>query len=94
MLKEQEDFMLTTFDNQFNPFEDFNIWWKEDLRLGHDCCGLLARTSNTNELQSEEVQEEEIRRAANEIVNNYPFIYRIVYRDDYAERRETTREGG
>lgn len=93
MTREQEDFMLTTFDNQFNPFDEFNIWWKEDLRLGHDCCGLLARTSNTNELQSDEMQEKEIRRAAEEIVKNFPFIYKIVYRSDYPKSGKEAREG-
>ena len=94
MTREQEDFMLTTFDNPFNPFDDFMVWWKEDLRLGHDCCGLLARTSNTNDLQSEEMREKEIRRAANEIIESFPFIYRIVHRSDYATKGENTLAGG
>ena len=46
MNEQEKDSMLTTFDNRFNPFTDFIRWWKEDLRLGHDCCGTLAREAN------------------------------------------------
>ena len=35
--------MLTTFDNPFDPFEDFAEWFAYDLRLGYNSCGLLAR---------------------------------------------------
>ena len=41
----EKDSMLTTFDNPFNPFTEFDRWWKEDLLLGHNCCGLLANES-------------------------------------------------
>lgn len=35
--------LLTTTDNPFNPFVDFDSWYAEDLRLGYDTCGLIAR---------------------------------------------------
>lgn len=82
---DKEEFMLTTFDNPFNPFDDFDIWWKTDLRLGHDCCGLLAREAATSNNFSDEVNEEEIARAAKEICKSFPFIYRIVYRSDFPQ---------
>ena len=31
-----DDFMLTTTDNPFNPWIDFDTWYAEDIRLGHD----------------------------------------------------------
>ena len=77
------DSMLTTFDNPFNPFKEFDLWWKEDLRLGHDCCGLLARTANTSDLASDDINEAEIDRAMNEIVEKEPMIYKKVSNSDY-----------
>lgn len=81
---ESKDTMLTTFDNPFNPFDEFEIWWKMDLILGHNCCGLLAMKAHTSEIFSDAVNEQEIDRAMEEICRSEPMIYRIVTRDDYA----------
>ena len=35
--------MLTTTDNEFDPYDDFMKWYFEDMRLKHDCCGTLNR---------------------------------------------------
>ena len=79
----EDDFMLSTYDNEFNPFTDFIIWWKEDLRLGHDCCGTLARETNTSFVLSDIENEERILTAIDEIVKREPMIYRKVSRKDY-----------
>lgn len=72
------DFMLTTFDNPFDPFTDFIRWWKEDLRLGHDCCGKLAREANISDLAGDDVIVQDITDAAQRIVLQEPTIYKIV----------------
>lgn len=78
-----DDTMLTTYDNPFNPFTDFIAWWKRDLLLGHDCCGLLARTSNVNDAASDEVNDKAVVDAMQTIVKNEPMIYKIVTEDSY-----------
>lgn len=75
--------MLTTFDNPFNPFTDFIRWWKEDLLLGHDTCGTLARESNVSDIASDEVNEKYIDEAMKRIVMNEPMIYKMVLQSDY-----------
>lgn len=82
-----EDSMLTTYDNPFNPFTQFEAWWKRDLLLGYDCCGLLARTSNVSDIASDEVNDEYIVEAMKEIVRNEPMIYRIVTPSDFKNER-------
>lgn len=44
----KNSFLLTTTDNPLNPFNDWVAWYLEDLRLGHDTCGLLARLVSGN----------------------------------------------
>ena len=50
-----EQFMLTTFDNPFNPFENFRDWFVFDIEKGYKCCEIVDRISNvTNEMSSTE----------------------------------------
>lgn len=79
----EKDSMLTTFDNPFNPFTEFDRWWKEDLLLGHDCCGLLANESNVSDIASDEVNDKAIIEAMERIVKREPMIYKIVYQSDF-----------
>lgn len=85
------DCMLTTYDNRFNPFTEFVAWWKEDLRLGHDCCGTLARMANTSNVLSDSANEEIILQAMEDIVKMEPMIYKIVIDGD-ANKNETSTE--
>lgn len=78
----EKDSMLTTFDNPFNPFTEFDRWWKEDLLLGHNCCGLLANESNVSDIASDEVNDKAIIEAMERIVKREPMVYKIVYQSD------------
>ena len=80
----EKDSMLTTFDNPFNPFTDFGNWLKQDLLFGHDCCGTLAREANISSIRSEYANDKEIIEAMKRIVEQEPFIYKIVYKNDFA----------
>ena len=79
----EKDSMLTTFDNPFNPFTEFDRWWKEDLLLGHNCCGLLANESNVSDIASDDVNDKAIIEAMERIVKREPMIYKIVYQSDF-----------
>ena len=79
----EKDSMLTTFDNPFNPFTEFDRWWKEDLLLGHNCCGLLANESNVSDIASDEVNDKAIIEAIERIVKREPMICKIVYQSDF-----------
>ena len=63
--------MLTTFDNPYNPFENFDDWYRFDCDHHYDSCGLLARQIGNvldDSLPSEEVKVTE--SAIDEIVKN------------------------
>lgn len=52
--------MLTTIDNPYNPFDDFDKWYTYDVSKGYDSCGLLARLSQTSAELPEEKQCKDI----------------------------------
>ena len=60
--------MLTTFDNPFNPFEDFDRWFLFDVEKGYYSCAYLARIAKTSELLSDYENDLEIERAIDEII--------------------------
>ena len=71
---------LTTFDNPFNPFENFDEWFAFDIQHGYNTCGKLMRIANVENNMSEVEYNNEIERAIDEIIQ-YDFVelYRKVY---------------
>lgn len=59
--------LLTTKDNYINPFVDFEAWLDEDIRLGHNTCGLLARLFVGSSNMSDEAFAIEYVRCIREI---------------------------
>ena len=68
-----DEFMLTTIDNPFNPFEDFNQWFLYDTEKGYNSSSRLARIANLTEDMSEAETNAEIERAIDEI-SYYDFL--------------------
>lgn len=65
-------FMLSTTDNPFSPFTQFDEWFHYDTEKGYHCCSRLAQNSFVSDELSEEMQVNEINRAIDEIVQNDP----------------------
>ena len=78
----QNEFMLTTIDNPFDPFEQFTSWFLFDVEKGYYSCSRLARIANLSDELSEKEVDEEIERAIDEIIK-YDFmnIYKKVKRE-------------
>ena len=76
-----EDCMLTTFDNPFDPFEQFTSWFLFDIEKGYYTCAHLARIVNLSEDLSQIEEEREIDRAIDTIIeNDFLNIYKKVKR--------------
>ena len=74
--------MLTTVDNPFNPFTQWNDWLRYDRDQGYYTNEYLARVAQTDDLLSNEQNEEAIRVAMEEIVNENPTrLWVVVYKD-------------
>lgn len=66
-------FALTTKDNPFSPFTQFEDWLTFDLDKGYDTCGYLSRIAKTSNQFSDKENEKEIVRAIDEIIKYDPF---------------------
>lgn len=64
---------LTTFDNPFDPFDNFREWFLYDVEKGYNSCGYLARIAKTSSQFTDEENNEEIERAIDEIIK-YDFL--------------------
>ena len=75
------EYMLTTFDNPYDPFEQFNLWFMFDTEKGYNTCSYLARIANLSDELTQKEENEETERAIDEIIK-YDFlnIYKKVKR--------------
>ncbi len=64
---------LTTFDNPFDPFEQFASWFLFDEEKGYHSCSYLGRIARTSEQFTEEENDREVERAIDEIIK-YDFM--------------------
>jgi uncharacterized protein YjcR len=75
----KKDIMLTTVDNPFDPFTQWDKWKAFDESKGYFTCELLGRIAKTSHELSEEDEELEIERAIDEIVKeNVSGVHRKV----------------
>ncbi len=61
-------YALTTVDNPFDPFKQFDEWYSYDEALGYSTLGLLARVMISSDELSEADQDRAYELAIDEIV--------------------------
>ena len=77
-----KDCMLTTFDNPYDPFDQFTLWLMFDKEKGYNTCEYLARIVQLSDDLTEKEVDEETERAIDEIIKYDPFnIYKKVTRE-------------
>ena len=84
---------LTTFDNPFDPFEQFTSWFLFDVEKGYNSSSYLARIAKLSDDLSEEEADIEVERAIDEIIK-YDFmnIYKKVWQKDPNKTENTQME--
>jgi len=82
----ETEIMLTTFDNPFDPFDEFVPWFLFDVEKGYNTCSRLARIARHSDEFSTIEDKRETERAIDEIIN-YDFlnIYKKVIRNINSE---------
>ena len=79
---------LTTFDNPFDPFEQFDSWNLFDKEKGYDSSERLMRIAKISDDMTQKEIDEEIERAIDQIIkydftNTFKKVTRII--DDEPE---------
>lgn len=83
--------MLSTHDNPFDPFKDFDSWYQFDMDKGYCSCSYLARIARTSDQLTEQENAKEIERAIDEIIYyDFQHIYKKVTRDFDSENNVVT----
>ncbi len=77
-------YMLTTVDNPYNPFTDWDEWYAFDASNGYHTPGLIARLTIDSDELSEADQTLSVQTAIGEIAReNVLGIYRLVTEDSF-----------
>lgn len=63
-----EKYRLTTSDNPFNPFTQWDDWYFYDLSKGYNTCERLAKSASLSMQLPEETQEGEIEYAMDQLI--------------------------
>ena len=61
-------YMITTEDNPYDYFKNFEEWYNYDIQKGYGTCSLLARIARTSDQLSDDENDREIERAIDEIL--------------------------
>lgn len=77
------DVMLTTTDNPYDPFTQFDEWYQYDEAKGYCTCGYLARIARTSPELPEEEEVDAIEAAIDDILRINPLgIYKKVVKEN------------
>ena len=75
--------MLTTFDNPYNPFDQFDSWFLFDVTKGYNSCEVLGRFARISDSFTDEENDREVERAIYEIIKlDFLNIYKKVKKND------------
>lgn len=81
--------MLSTIDNPWNPYTNWDEWFAYDTAAGYHSCSFLARVCNFSDEVSEADQDRAIQLAIDEIVReNVLGIYIKVTKDTDVNARK------
>lgn len=72
--------MLTTFDNPYNPFDQFEEWFLFDMQQGYNTCSYLDRVADLpNDLSDEEEKTATEQAIDSIILHDFMNIYKKIY---------------
>lgn len=62
------DCRITTRDNPFDPFDDFEQWFLFDVTKGYNTCAYLGRIARTSDALSDAENAEAVEKAIDDII--------------------------
>ena len=74
---------ITTIDNPFDPFNEFDSWFAFDVEKGYYTSSKIARLTNLSNNMTEKEESEEIERAIDRLIEIDPLdIYKKIECED------------
>lgn len=74
---------ITTIDNPFNPFTEFDSWFAFDTEKGYYTSSRVARLTHLTDDMTEKEESEEIERAIDRLIEIDPLdIYKKIECED------------
>ena len=67
-------YALTTFDNPYDPFDDFDRWMLFADEKGYGTMSYLGRIARTSDELTDEENNKEVERAIDEIISMHKII--------------------
>lgn len=61
-------YALTTYDNPYDPFDQFDEWLLYDEEMGYQTSSYLGRIARLSDELSDEENNQEVERAIDEII--------------------------
>lgn len=84
-----DEVMLTTIDNPYNPFVQYELWYGYDLSKGYNTCAYLDRVTFTSYELSETDQDDALTLAMDNIIKFDTLgIYKKVTRNDFTSKEK------
>lgn len=81
------EYILTTRDNPFDYFTQFDEWYAYDCRCGYNCCGIVASLAKTSPSLSDKVNVMITNKAIDEfLANDLLGIYKKVAKTTTADK--------
>lgn len=75
--------LLTTIDNPYNPFNEFDKWFLFDIEKGYNTSSYLARMTKIESDMSDDEVTIMLEQAIDKIIkNDFLGIYLKVYKND------------
>lgn len=71
-MNDKQECWLTTLDNPYDPFTQFDEWYQYDTTNGYNTCGYIARIAKTSNELSDVDYNLEVDRAIDEIIKFDP----------------------
>ncbi len=89
-MNDYRTFSITTFDNPFNPFIDFDNWFLFDIEKNYYTLSKLARISKVDDSMTAKEEAIEVERAIERLIEIDPLdIYMKIYKPASILEKET-----
>ena len=82
---------ITTFDNPYDPFDQFVDWFLFDVEKHYNTCSLMARLSHLSDDMIQKEEDEEVERVIDRIIElDFRNIYRKIVKQPTNNTTTTT----